>query len=131
MLDRLTNLIAVFAMSASILAGAVCIRNAWMHTAPWDQEWAPRQATTPSHSAEEIVRAMQNASSEGELADATKLETYLRSDFRPTGKVLRRFTSEELADVCIAFLQPLLLLAIPMSMNYLRHGKLRVWNRGT
>ena len=130
MVDRLTNLIALAALAVAFCVGANSLYEAWRLVAPWEQEWAAIPGKVPKHTSEQLLAGIQKASELGEFKDANTLEAALRSDFRPTGKVLVRFNNSELLSAGTSFAAALLLLLLPLSGNYLRNRKFRLWNRG-
>jgi hypothetical protein len=130
MFDRLTNLIALTTLAVAFGIGANSLYEAWRLAAPWEEEWIVIPGKEPKHTSEQLLAGIQKASELCEFKDANTLEAVLRSDFRPTGKVLVRFNNSELLSACTSFAAALFLLLLPVSINYLRHGKFRLWNRG-
>lgn len=92
MLDRLTNLLVLLTLAAALLVLAMTLHNAWNTTAPWDKEWVAKPGTQPSHTAEEILTAMRNATAAHAYGDAQKLENFLEREFEPLGKILVHFS---------------------------------------
>ncbi len=131
MLDRLTNLLVLFTLAAALVVLAMSLHNAWSTTAPWEKEWVAKPGAQPSHTAEEVLTAIRNATAAHAYEDAQKLENILEREFEPSGKILVHLSWLELSEAAIAVFATLLILIIPLSLNYVRHGKFRLWNRGT
>jgi hypothetical protein len=127
--NRLINLIALAALAVAFSVGANALYEAWRSVAPWEHEWAVIPGKEPKHTSEQLLAGIQKANEVGAFNDANILEAALRADFLQTGKVYVRFTDSELLGAATSFSAALLLLLIPVSLNYLRHGKFRLWNR--
>jgi hypothetical protein len=128
--DRLTNLLTLAAFAVAFAVGASALYDAWRTVAPWEQEWIVIPGKEPKYASEQLLAGMHKASDLGEFDDANTFEVALRSDFMPMGKVLVRFNNAELFSAATSFAAALLLLLVPLSVNYLRHGAFRLWNRG-
>ena len=127
MLDRLTNLLVLFILAATLIVLSNGIWNAWNITAAWEQVWVAKPEKNSPHPAEELLTSIQKATEVNEHEDAAKLETYLKEFYQPSGTILVRLSWPEIREVAIASLLTLLLLIIPVSLNYVRHGKFRIW----
>ncbi|WP_020159517.1 hypothetical protein [Methylobacter marinus] len=131
MLDRITNLLTLFGSVAALLILVISLYHAWDVTASWEKEWVVKEGAQPSHTAETLQKAMHNANAASDYEAVRKLKSALEADYEPSGKVLVRFSTSELAETAIAFFAMLLFLIIPLSINYVRHSAFRFWNRGT
>lgn len=131
MFSRLTNLLTLAALAVALVASAEGLYDGWNSVAPWEQEWSVIPGKEPKHASQQLIAAIRSASEVGAFNDADKLINALRSDFRPTGNVFIRLNESELFGAMKAGFFGLLLLLIPMSVNYLRHGRFRLWNRET
>jgi hypothetical protein len=129
MLDRLTNLFVLLAVFGTIIVFSVKLEVSWRTTAPWEEKWIAKQGAHPSHPAERLLDAMRRATVAREYEDARKLRQALDADYIRSGEVLTHFSPDEVEEALTFLAFSLLLLAAPVSFNYVRHGKFRVWNR--
>jgi hypothetical protein len=131
MIDRAINLLVLGVFLAALASLGFGLHRAWVSTDAWDKEWAAKNDEELPYSAEEVLNAMRKANSAGASKDVAKLRQYLEEHFRPTGNVSVRFTVMEIWESVLFLLIPTVLLVIPMSINYVRHGKFRIWNGDT
>ena len=131
MLDRATNLTVVFLVALALVVLAVNVSDSWRSTRPWDQGWALRADNTPKYDAERLLKAMRGASEAGDYSAVSTLQEALEADYKPSGEVYVRLTRSEILEALAYFGLVLLLLIVPLSLNYVRHGKFWLWNRGT
>jgi len=104
---------------------------AWTSTHPWEKEWIVRSGAQPKHPATTILKAMQNARAAGDDHAVSEFGDYLHQNFQSTGKVLVHFTGKEDWHILLFLVIPLSFLVLPGSLNYVRHGKFRIWNGNT
>lgn len=131
MLDRLTNLLVLFTLTAALVVLAISLHTAWSTTAPWEKEWVAKSGAQPTYSVEKVLTAIRNATASHAYEDAQKLENILEREFVPTGKILVNVSWFELSELAITVFSVLLILVIPLSLNYVRHSKFKIWNRGS
>ena len=131
MLDRLTNLLVLFILAAALIVLSNGIWNAWNTTAAWEQVWVAKPEKHSPYPAEKLLTGIQKATEFNEHEDAAKLEAYLKEFYDPSGTILVHLSWPEIREVAIASLLTLLLLIVPVSLNYVRHGKFRIWNQRT
>lgn len=131
MLDRLTNLIVIFVTVVAAVIAVNELNTAWGNTQSWEKEWVVKADAHPTYPSEKLLTAMKNATADQAYADASALQTELEKSYEPTGKILLRFSRHEIIETAKAFLFALLLLIVPLSFNYVRHGGFRLWNAGT
>lgn len=131
MIDRAINLLVVCVFLIAMVSLAVGLHRAWEETDAWDKEWTSTTDGELRHSAEDVLTAMRKADSVGASNDVEKLREYLNENFRPTGTVSVRFTAREIWESLLFLIIPAFLLVLPISLNYVRHGKFRVWNGNT
>lgn len=118
-------------MVVSLVVLVVNLCSGWNTTEAWEQEWVVKPGANPSHTAETMAAAIHRATEKHEYRDARTLVNALEADYKPSGKVFVRFTSAELFNTSVAVIISLLFLIAPISINYVRHGKARLWNRDT
>ena len=118
MLDRLTNLFVLFTLAVALIVLAISLHDSWTTTAPWEKEWIAKPGAQPSHTADKILTAIRNATTEHAYEDAKKLEKFLEREFEQSGKILVHLSWLELSDAAIAVFATLLILIIPLSLNY-------------
>jgi hypothetical protein len=129
MLDRLTNLLAaIIALIVTATLGANLVSD-WKRTEPWDQEWAPRLNNPAPQTARELTTAMMNASGANDYKAVQVLRSHLETHFEPSGVVTTRFSKSELAETAIFVALSVLLFLLPCSLNYVRRGRFRLWNK--
>jgi hypothetical protein len=122
MVDRSINLLVLFVLAALLAVLAEGLHGAWNTTPPWDKEWMVKPDLHPSHSSEQILIAIQNATALHEYADAKRLEQILERYYEPTGQILVHISLAELYDIALLAFAALALLVVPLSINYLiRH----------
>jgi hypothetical protein len=129
MIDRITNLLVLFIIAAALLIFSFKLSESWKVTAPWEQEWHPKEGMRPTLSIQEILSAMREADAIHEHDDLQVLKKALESEFIPTGVILVRLSSNEIYEALIRFVTVLGAIVFPICLNYVRHGKFRLWNR--
>jgi hypothetical protein len=129
MLNRLTNLFVLFTFACALLIASESLWRAWGQTEAWEQEWILKPDANAKHSADLLIRGMRKASDTHNWRDATALATALEADYMRSGIILVRLSQSEILHVLESVGSILLLLTIPISTNYIRHGKARLWNR--
>lgn len=131
MLDRLANLLVLFLIAASFAVTGNQLWSAWRNTEPWDEEWIAKAGTHPEYPAKRLLEAMRKATDAYEFADAKSVRDVLEACYQPSGRVTTRFTRKEIGSTLQATFGTLMLCIIPLCMNYVRHGRFRLWNRET
>ena len=133
MLDRLTNVAVILIFMASLAVLGMSVHDTWHSTQPWHKEWVAQPSASPPVPSERILLAMERAHAAQNFDDVSRLHQHLNDSYRasPSGTVLVRLTSSELRAIALYYFLALTLLFIPVLANYVRHGKFRVWNRGT
>lgn len=130
MIDRSVNLLVLLVVVAAIAILADGLHHAWNTTPPWDREWTSKPDLQPSRSADQILTAIKKATEAQVYTDAERLEQILERFYAP-GDVTAHISPAELYKILLKSFAILLLLAVPLSINYVRHGGLRLWNHGT
>ncbi len=129
MINRAVNLLTLFVVSLMVVVFAFNMRDAWEHSEPWEQKWVAKKGKEQKYKSDELTTDIRNAREQHEYSDSYKLEQALESMYQPSGEVLKRFNGYEiqktLEDVCLT----LLLLVAPVAINYVRHGKFKLWNK--
>lgn len=129
MLDRLTNLLVLLVAALALAAFGVSWAEAWNSTNPWEEEWRPIVGKPALHAATDITNAIKNATGSNSYADANSLRQYLEANYERTGSISVRISAEETMKIFAWIGATLLLLFIPVAINYVRHGRFRIWNR--
>ena len=142
MIDRFINLLTM--LSATIIISTLTISSydAWQFTDSWEKKWVSKPKNvfdkfdeTPidsvKNSPEQIIHAIDKARIAGDYLASRELESYLLEHFEDTGEVSIRFSLSEKKFILIAFLISLLTLIIPLSINYIKNSKFRLWNKTT
>ena len=140
MIDRVINLTSLLSIVAVITFTSLEIYNAWNTTYLWDAEWElPKEKVLDQFdqvkgadrwSPKEIVSALKSAKFAGDHSASNRLEKYLFKNYVKTEKKIR-FNDQEKKEIVITFLISLLSLLVPFSINYVKHGKFRLWNSST
>jgi hypothetical protein len=129
MIDRTVNLLNLFIMLVVMITLATNIQDAWNKSEPWEQNWVAIQGKEQTHSAARLIAAIKNARDQHEYSDVYKLEDVLESMYKPSGNVHKRFSTHEIRRAAEYVFLALLLLVIPIGINYVRHGKFKLWNK--
>lgn len=82
-------------------------------------------------SAEKIQSAIANARSADKKDDAKRLQEYYDRSYKSDGTRRTRMNSIDFTSAFIYAGVCLLFLLIPITVNYIRHGKPKVWNSNT
>jgi len=130
MIDRSLNILTLIILLLVVLVVLSNLHFAWEQSELWEQEWLPKNNVEQTHTPEELIAALRNARAQREIADSLKLEDSLKAMYWSSGKVNKRFNPSEIQDIAAYSLLSLLLLIIPLSVNYIRHGKFKLWNKG-
>ncbi|MGA8261656.1 MAG: hypothetical protein WB783_15705 [Arenicellales bacterium] len=131
MIDRTINLITLLAIAFAVLLFAVSIHSAWNDTPAWQQGWVAKHGVASKYSASRITHAMQKASEAGDQAAVATLQQVLDAAYEPSGQIFVRLALSEIMRSLGNAGLALLLLLLPLSLNYVRHNKVRLWNRST
>ncbi|MBA3580980.1 MAG: hypothetical protein H0W44_00860 [Gammaproteobacteria bacterium] len=129
MIDRAINLITLLFL---LLALIVLMSNtyiAWLKVESWEQSWVVIEDAEKEYTSEQLLTAIKNAQSKNEYSDAYRIEEILKSVYKPSGNVSVRVNTSELVDIAIYTISILLLLVIPISINYIRRGVFSLWNK--
>ena len=130
MIDRALNVLVIAIVTSALAVLVVDLSQAWEHVEVWEQEWRPFATTTVKQDPTEVANAIRNAREAGAVADASKLESFLKEQFRP-GTVKQRITAPEYLHALSNSTLILVFLLVPIAANYIRRGSWRVWNRAT
>ena len=140
MLDRAINLLSIFCF---VLVLAVTYSNtyrAWMHVNSWEKEWVKKpnvfdqfdneaQKTKTTYDLEKVISALGKANQANDYKAVAVIEELLEANFSATGKVHVRIAHDELIDILVYLLVSCLSFSVPLCLNYIRHGKFRIWNK--
>lgn len=129
MVDRFVNLITLLIFLVLLGTLTTTSYDAWKETKTWEQSWSPIDGVEPNFSADQIVLAIKNAQAQNEIYDVLTLKKTLEQSYKPTGEVLVRFSESELTNIFTNTCGALLLILLPLSINYVRHGRFRLWNK--
>ena len=142
MIDRFINLLTILSAMIIVTTLAISSYDAWQSTDSWEKKWVSKPENvfdkfdekplgSVKHSPEQIINAIDKARIAGDYSASRELESYLLNNFEDTGEVSIRFSPSEKEFVLIAFLISLLTLTIPLSINYIKNSKFRLWNKTT
>ncbi len=128
MIDRITNLLVVLVAILAVFTVGLSVIDAWKTTNPWEEEWRLIPGKSSPTSPQDVLSAMKKATEVGAYSDANTLREYLESNYVRTGNVLDRLSPEELTRVALRAAAVLLLLLVPIGLNYVRHSRFHLWN---
>ena len=128
MLDRITNLLVLMIAAVVAITAVVSIVGAWNATNPWEEEWRLMPGKSLPGSTSELVLAMKSATKAQAFSDVDTLRQYLESNYERTGNVLVRLSPDELLQISLKTCAALLLLLVPICINYIRHSRFHLWN---
>tara|TARA_R110000772_G_scaffold223546_1_gene334089 strand:- start:8563 stop:8979 length:417 start_codon:yes stop_codon:yes gene_type:complete len=131
MIDRISNLLVLFIFSAALLILSLFLKNAWDYSEPLEKQWVLKTDAHPKNTVDELLGALYRAEKADDEEAVRYFRNRLETDYKPSDEILVRFNSNELVVAAVASSVPLLFLIIPLSLNYIRHGKLKVWNSTT
>lgn len=131
MIDRTINLLTIFIFLVAFIVLVVNVNDSWTKTEPWEQKWIVIKNVEQKYDSDKLITAIKNANEQSEYSDAYILEETLKSMYKPSGEVLIRFNAYEMQQIIGYVLLTLLLLVVPVSINYVRHGKFKLWNIST
>jgi len=100
--------------------------DSWSSTPDRDRIWLEREGLSPEYSLEQIRSAMSRARKDGNFEAMSEL-SQLREHYY-IEEVHTRINSSELIEAASFFGLCLLFLIVPISMNYIRCGRFRLWN---
>ena len=100
--------------------------DSWHSTPERDGVWVEREGSEPEYSVEQIDSAIQRAVEAGDPKAVRELSRYRHHYY--TEEVHTRINRSELIEAAGFFGLCLLLLIVPISMNYIRCGRFRLWN---
>jgi disulfide bond formation protein DsbB len=129
MLDRTTNLLVLLIVVLALAALGFGFRHAWGETPIWEQQWVAKAGVQPSIPADQLLTALKNATAAEAYDHVATLENALRKDFEPIGASFLHILSNNLFAMGKVAGVVFLFLVVPVSLNYVRHGKFRLWNR--
>ena len=91
--------------------------------------WVLKDPNVPApYASERPIRVYRNASEAHDDSSERELVQILERFYTPSA-VLVRFSGSEIRDLAVSLASLSLLFLLPLSMNYLRHGDVRLWNR--
>jgi hypothetical protein len=142
MFDRVINLITALSLVIIISNLTFSSFDAWNSTKFWEMNWSQKKvnvfdqfdekpSNSTKHSLEKVIKAIKGAKNANDFPAMQQLEEYLETNFEATEEVKIRYSSEEKEYIFISFLISLLTLIIPLSINYIKNGKFRLWNSST
>lgn len=133
MLNRSTNLLVLLMTGVALIVLATNIESAWRHTSPSEQGWVakPDGEPSPKYTADQHIVALHKANLAEDYSSAHEINESLERDYMPSGDIHVRFTIHEILEALTYTGAVLLFPIIPISLNYIRHGSFRFWNRGT
>jgi len=129
LIDRAVNLLTLFIVFLALIVLASNLHDAWEKSEPWEQNWIAIKEKEQKYESDKLITAIKNARDQREYSDAYILEEALESMYRPSGEVLKRFNAREIQDTMEYVFLALVLLIAPISINYVRHGKFKLWNK--
>lgn len=128
MIDRAINLLTMFIFLVALIVLIAKLSDSWTQTEIWEQKWVGMKNVKQEYDSNKLIAAIKNANEQDEYSDAYTLEEVLKSMYKPSGEVLIRFNTYEIKEIIQYVLFTLLLLVVPISINYVRHGKFKLWN---
>ena len=131
MLNRATNLLVLLVILGALLLLAIKLNIAWHATEPWELEWNPKSGTASNYSAHRLTQAIRQASAAHAINDVVALKKELEAHFEPSTIILTRFSSGEIFGALFSGAVTLVGLIVPVCLNYVRHGRFRLWNNET
>jgi hypothetical protein len=117
--------ILVVALVLALLALSTV--EAWNSNDPWDEEWRPIAGKPTTGTSAEMIGAIRNATKSNVYA-ASMLREDLEANYERTGNVTVRFSASELFTIGVQAGGVLMFLLVPVSIDYVRHGRFRIWN---
>ena len=126
MIDRCINLIVILVLALGCWGFSAKLVDSWSSTPERDRVWLEPEGSEPEHSAEEILSAIHRAAAAGNFDAMRELSEYRRQNY--IEEVHTRINGSELIDIAGFIGFCLLLLLVPISLNYIRHGRFRLWN---
>lgn len=128
MIDRTINLLSIFIFLVALIVLAVNVNDSWTKTEPWEQKWIAIKNVEQKYDSDKLIIAIKKAHEQNEYSDVYTLEETLESMYKPSGEILTRFNAYEIQQIVEYVLLTLLFLVVPVSINYVRHGKFKLWN---
>lgn len=121
----------MFIFLVALIVLVVNVNDAWTKTEPWEQKWIANKNVEQEYDSEKLILAIKSANEQHEYSDAYTLEETLNNMYKPSDEVLIRLNTYEIQQIIEYVLFTLLLLIVPVSINYVRHGKFKLWNVST
>jgi len=131
MLDRITNVLVLLIAALVVFAVSSGTLSAWRITPLEDYAWTARVGVIPSNDVDVYFRAKALAVAGRDWEAADEIEAMLRKDYQQSETPVRRLNLQEIASIGMDVLPLLLAFAIPVTINYIRHARFRLWNRRT
>lgn len=129
MIDRATNLLVLFIVGVIVAVVGDSVVVKWRHSEPWEKAWVLKDPKIPApHDSKSMLAAYRNAYEAYAFEDARGLLEFAERYYRPSSVVVR-FSASELRQLATVPLIGGLFLLVPMAINYVRHGGVRLWNR--
>jgi len=129
MIDRATNLLVLFIIFVTIIVFGDTTVDKWRHSEPWEKAWVLKNPSVPAPlDSKTLVTAYRNAYNAENHAAASRFLEITEQFFTPSA-VLVRFSESEIRELATILLISPLYLLLPICLNYLRHGGVRLWNR--
>lgn len=145
MIDRTINLISIFCIAFICAVTGYVTYDSWVSTKHWEKVWIMNKDRKPNPfdqfddpnqvqkilEPERILSALKNAEKAFDFDAVARLKEHLESNYKPTGEVKIRFSEKDLTHILLALFISSLSLIVPLSVNYVRHAKCRLWNKNT
>lgn len=125
MIDRILNVLSALILVFSAIVFSVTVYFSWHSVNEWDQEWVAT-SSDPTYTAEELTTALKRY--RWNSRRASQIRDELNANYAKTGNVHRRFDENDIERMALNLVAPLLFLLVPISINYIRTGRVRVWN---
>lgn len=130
MIDRATNLLVLFVVCVTVIVFGDTTVDKWRFSEPWEKAWVLKDPKIPApHDSKSMLAAYRKAYEAYAFEDARGLLEFAERYYRPSGVVVR-FSASELRQLATVAMIGGLFLLVPMAINYVRHGGVRLWNRG-
>ena len=138
MFDRLINVITLLICALGIGAVSLSIYYSYQDVPykyniadakPWEKYNDSMNVFDEKYSSERLRSAIESAREAGDDSAVSKLSKRYAASYTAKGVRRTRLNSMEWGNTILVIALTLSLLLVPMSINYVRHGKPRLWNR--
>ena len=129
MIDRTINLATLFIFLFALIIFCFNLYIFWGESESWEKVWVSTEQSPQEISAEQMITAIKGARDAEAYSDIYRFEELLKENYRFTGEITVRLNMTELSLTLLYTCITLLLLLVPLSLNYVRHGIFKIWNK--